>query len=662
MKIGIFTDTYTPDINGVVTSVVALENELRKNGHEVYIICPHKGFLKAKREGNVFRIPGIELKQLYGYILSKPYDNEVKKEIEKLNLDVIHVQQEFSVGIFGRLLGRSLGIPVVYTYHTMYEDYTNYINIFNLDSLEAISKKIFEQFSSFMCESVQCIIAPSKKTKDKLIEYRIKRPIYVIPTGLDLHKFKYENVNKEMVESLRSKLGLYEDEKVIIYVGRLAPEKSMDIVVEGFKHVKNEKVKLIIVGAGPSLDTLKKLAADLEISHKVIFTGKVPAEEVPAYYQLGDAFVSASLSETQGLTFIEALAASLPIFARPDDVLDELVYDQKTGFYFNSGEEFAAKVDEFVQMDQNEYEKMRSNCLDVVQKYDVHKFGRDVLSVYNEAIENYQECFKINQIRSSDNCMRLYLENKKNNIEDTLLVTLDDYMLYELKKDGLLEFVTYESLKEKEKLIKAYRMCLRKLRAKDRTRKEMYDLLINQDEVLDIKYINDIIDELENKGYINDDSYTMIACDKLDNSLFGKRKIIQKLEEKGIPREKTIKYLSVSDDDHEKEKCMKKALKYHDTIKNKSVKEKQMLIKQKLKNDGFSFEIIDEAIDNLNFEDDIMKEAVVLDATIDKIMKSYSKKYSGKDLENRIIKYGLRKGFMYDDIKHALEMRGINEA
>ena len=162
MRIGIFTDTYTPDINGVVSSVVTLQKGLEAAGHEVYIVTGQKNSLHAHREGNVIRMPGLELKKLYGYTLSTPYHFEVKKEVEDLHLDVIHVQQEFSVGIFGRILGHSLHIPVVYTYHTMYEDYTHYVNFFDLESVEKISKKAVHSLSRYLCNSVSGIIAPSE--------------------------------------------------------------------------------------------------------------------------------------------------------------------------------------------------------------------------------------------------------------------------------------------------------------------------------------------------------------------------------------------------------------------------------------------------------------------------------------------------------------------
>ena len=146
MRIGLFSDTYTPDINGVVSSIVTLQKELEKRGHEVFVITNHKALLSTQREGNVLRLPGLELKWLYGYKLTTPYHFSAKDEIRKMNLDVIHVHTEFGVGMFARIVAKYLNIPVVSTYHTMYEDYTHYINRFAIDEVDVLSKKFVTAF------------------------------------------------------------------------------------------------------------------------------------------------------------------------------------------------------------------------------------------------------------------------------------------------------------------------------------------------------------------------------------------------------------------------------------------------------------------------------------------------------------------------------------
>jgi 1,2-diacylglycerol 3-alpha-glucosyltransferase len=180
------------------------------------------------------------------------------------------------------------------------------------------------------------------------------------------------------------------------------------------------------------------------------------------------------------------------------------------------------------------------------------------------------------------------------------------------------------------------------------------------EEPLDIKTINEIIDMLEEKGYINDDAYTIVQLEKLDHSLYGKKKMIRQLVSKGIPYETIEGHMGQYDESHEYTKAFKLALKYQDTIKNKSLKEKKEVIKNKLITNGYSLSQASEVVDEMNFEDDILRESVSLQKAIDKAYRNYSRKYEGKALRERVLQYVLRKGFMYDDIIHALEMRDLS--
>lgn len=660
MKIGIFTDTYTPDINGVVSSVVTLQKGLEAAGHEVYIITGQKNSLHATREGNVLRMPGLELKRLYGYTLSTPYHSTVKAEVEKLHLDIIHVQQEFTVGMFGRMLAHSLHIPIVYTYHTMYEDYTHYVNIFDLSGVEKASKMAIYSLSRHLCNTVSGIIAPSEKTKEKLIGYGVTRPIYVIPTGLNLDQFKKENVSIEQQQEVKERYHISEETKLITYLGRIANEKSIDFIVEGAAYIKNENCKIMIVGGGPSLEDLKKQAHRLGLDERIIFTGAVVREEVPVYYQISDAFVSASTSETQGMTFIEALASGLCIFARKDEVLDHLVIENETGFYFETPEQFGEKVDAYLAMEESVHQKMSLAAIEKAQGYDMHTFAHNVVSVYEKAIEEYYDCYLIRSIKACNDYVKLYLDAMNTDHETILMISLDDYILYQIKKGDVMESYLFTVLKDRERVLQAYQMCIKKLRAKDRTRKEMYDFLINQDKVeLSIREINDLIAELENKGYINNEAYMITEIQKMDSNLFGKKKILRKLIEKGIPYEDVERNLSSLEEDEERVKAEKLASKYLMTIKNKSVTRKKSMMVEKLHNDGFSYELAKEVVNSLNYEDDLLREGMLLDKAVEKAIKNYTKKYSGIELRNHIISYALNKGFLYDDIIQVLEERKI---
>lgn len=655
MRIGLFSDTYLPDINGVVSSIVTLQKELEKNGHEVFIIANHKGLLHSKREGNVLRLPGLELKWLYGYILSTPYHFSAKEEIRAMNLDVIHVHTEFGVGLFARIVAKDLSIPVVSTYHTMYEDYTHYINKFDIDEVDKITRKMASSFSRLIVDSCEAVIAPSEKTKETLLKYGVSTPIHIIPTGLDLNKFNAKNVDLALVAQIRNDYGIHAEDKVMLYVGRIAQEKSIDLVIRGFKRVAESasNYKLMIVGGGPDLDNLKSLSVSLGIDEQVIFTGKQPPEMIPAFYVAMTSFVSASTTETQGMTFIEALSSGLPIFARHDEVLEDLIDEGKSGYFFADEDDFADKVLAFFAMNEEDVKIMREYATSKVGCYDCHSFYLAVMRVYEDAISAYHLTYEVKKIKTTDDCVLVTLEDNQEE-EIKVLVSVDDYFAFEIKKDGLVHSSTLIELQMREKLLKAWRLCIRKISMKDRTRKEMYDILV-QDNTLDIKQINDMIEKLEEKGYINDTLYMVNEIEKMQFTLDGRKKILRNLVHKGLPYETVSSALETLNDATERSKAIKYAEKLQNTIKGKSIKMKKQLMKQKLIVQGYDGYLADEIIEAMNYEADMDEQEQLLAKTIQKAVKTYSKKYEGRDLRNAVLRTLIRKGFNSEDVLIAIE-------
>lgn len=392
MRIGLFSDTYSPDINGVVSSIVTLQHALEGLGHDVFVVTNQPKLFQQTYEDRVLRLPGIELKSMYGYTMSSPVHIKAMKTIREMNLDVIHVHTEFGIGLYARMVAKKLHIPLVSTYHTTYEDYTHYINPLHIKTVEKVARKGVSKISKLYGKSCQAMISPSEKTKEMLQGYGIQTDIYVIPTGLNLRRFDKSNTGPDTIKELRSKYGISEQTFVILYVGRLAKEKSIDFVIEGFSKLDLSKhdIKLMIVGGGPDENSLAELAKSLNIADKVVFTGKIPSAEVPAYYHAADAFVSASLTETQGMTFIEALAAECPLFARPDDVLTDLVLEDKTGYYFTTPEGFAEKILHHLEKPAKARKAMAVAAKDQVRIYDDRQFGQAVADVYTKTIGKVQ--------------------------------------------------------------------------------------------------------------------------------------------------------------------------------------------------------------------------------------------------------------------------------
>lgn len=387
MRIAIFSDTYAPDINGVATSTKILKEELVKHGHEVVVVTtmlPDGSDYKDDVNDNILRVHGLEIQALYGYRACKMYSFRVMRALKKMNIDVIHIQTEFGIGIFGRIVGDALKIPVVYTYHTMWADYSHYINPLNSNSIDGLIKKAVARITRFYADKSAELIVPSQKTKDALELYGLNKDAHIIPTGLELDKFDPKNKNEELVNSIKKEYGI-NDEFVITFLGRIAKEKSIDILIDAMKEIvkKNKNVKCLIVGGGPQLEELKELVSSYGISEYVIFTGAKTSEEVPSYYHISDVFVSASITETQGLTYIEAMASGIPAVARYDKNLENIIIDGVNGYFFNKTEEL---IDILLNLMNFDCSKMKEQAELSMMKYSSENFYKQVIHVYNKAI------------------------------------------------------------------------------------------------------------------------------------------------------------------------------------------------------------------------------------------------------------------------------------
>ncbi len=386
MRVGIFTDTYPPYINGVSTSIKMLETALKRKGHQVYIVTvnPEGMGYKYEDNGRIIRIPGIPT-GIYDYRLTGIYPVRILKTIKKWNLDVIHSHTEFGVGTFARLVAKQYNIPLVHTYHTMYEDYVHYITHGYFDKS---SKKLAEYFTKFYCDKTATeLIVPSKKTYDLFKnKYKVNRNVHIVPTGIDVERFYLEKLDKNKLKQLKNKLGIKENEIVINYVGRLAKEKSVETLIETQANlIKQFKVKLLIVGSGPDLDHFKQMTKKLKIEKQVIFTGAVPWEEVPYYYGISDIFATASVTETQGLTVIEAMAAGLPVVCADDEAFRDVVVDDLNGRLFKTKRQYKKCMEEILS-NQEMLKSMKKQARITAESHSLKYYAEKILDVYNCAI------------------------------------------------------------------------------------------------------------------------------------------------------------------------------------------------------------------------------------------------------------------------------------
>lgn len=385
MRIGLFTDTYPPFINGVSTSVLMLKQGLEKLGHEVYVVTVNDESFSYKEEDGVLKIPSFPI-GLMNFRQSGIYPIKALKIIKKWKLDIIHSHTEFSIGTFARLISKQLNIPLVHTYHTMYEEYIYYITKGYFNSA---SKKLVEYLTLFLCDkTIDELIVPTEKTKELFKDkYKVKRDVYVIPSGIDTTRFYKENIDKNEIINLKKDLGLKKTDFIVLYVGRIAKEKSIDFLINNFNSVLKRipKAKMIIVGDGPDIKDLIDLTRKKGLENKIIFTGKAPWTDVPKYYSLCDVFVTASKTETQGLTVMEAMGASKPVVAIRDESFELMITDKKDGLFFDDEKSYVDMIYE-VYKNKKLRDEISFNARLTADKYSPYNYAKNVLKVYEKVI------------------------------------------------------------------------------------------------------------------------------------------------------------------------------------------------------------------------------------------------------------------------------------
>ena len=338
MKILITSDMFAPTVNGVVTSTLNLIKGLEKDGHEIRILTLSNSVFE-KKENNVYYMPSIPLGVIYpeARILLPTAPSELIDEIVEWKPDIIHSQCEFSSFIYARMIARKTGTPIVHTYHTVYENYAHYVGLG-----KKIGKKAARQFTNSVSKHVTTMIVPSGKMYRMLTDYKISSPLTVIPTGINTEK--YLNVDASKRETLREEYGIKKDEFLLIYVGRLAKEKNLEEILDFLADSRLNNLRLMIVGGGPHKEALERKCKENGIDNRVIFTGMVSPEKIEEYYTIGDVFVSASQSETQGLTYMEAMVSGLPLLCHEDECLADVVQNGKNGFVYTDKNDFVEKL------------------------------------------------------------------------------------------------------------------------------------------------------------------------------------------------------------------------------------------------------------------------------------------------------------------------------
>ena len=385
MNIGIFTDSYFPQLSGVATSIKTLKDALEKQGHNVFIFTttdPH--IKKGVVEANIFRFSSVPFISFTDRRVAFRGFFEATKVAREVKLDIVHTQTEFALGLIGKYVAHQLKIPAIHTYHTMYEDYLHYV--LNGHLLRPYHVK---QFTNVYLKNMDGVIAPSKRVEALLKRYRVRLPMRVIPTGVDVN-----SLNKAANIDMRQELGIPADAPVLLTLSRVAEEKKIDRILNAMPEIIDEfpETRLVIAGDGPNMEILQEQVERLTLEDNVIFTGDVPHDDVGSYYKMADLFVSASDTETQGLTYIEALASGTKCVVYDTDYTEHVFDDDEFGKVFNGPGEMLSEILFYLRKGRKPIptEKLAAKMDQISAK----KFASSVYQFYQDVISDYQKDHK----------------------------------------------------------------------------------------------------------------------------------------------------------------------------------------------------------------------------------------------------------------------------
>lgn len=377
MRVALFTNNYLPFRGGVTISVETLRRGLEGHGHEAWVFAPR--FPGALPDGpRVVRYPSIPAATYPEFSLAVPWSPAIAARVRTLGIDVFHAHHPFLLGPLARRFARRLGKPIVFTYHTRYEKYAHYVPA-RRHLVEAAALRLSARFAA----RTDLVIAPSSPIRDELAARGVRTPVAVVPTGVDLGRFSPGDR-----DAARQALGLAPDGPLLLYVGRLDREKSVERVLRAFDRVASTvpAARLALVGQGTQAGELARVAAGLAAASRVRFLGVRDHEALPDCYRAADAFVFASETETQGLVLAEAAACGLPAVAVAAPGCDEVVRDGETGLLTKSDVVALADAAIGLILDEPRRRRMAAAARIMAEReFDVRRQVARTLEAYAEA-------------------------------------------------------------------------------------------------------------------------------------------------------------------------------------------------------------------------------------------------------------------------------------
>ncbi|MCK5559106.1 MAG: glycosyltransferase [Thermoplasmata archaeon] len=379
MRTGMFTDSYYPTVDGVVTTINQYKARLNKRGHEVYVFAPGDNELvRTQPDPNVTYVKSVKFFAYGEYRMAFPLAH-LNKKVQELGIDVIHSQGAGFVGVKAVWAAYKLKYPLIYSFHTMVTNVMHYVS--SIKSIQKVTERLVYEYLRWYFHRCEVVTVPSKTTGQELKEKwpnDVKR-FFILSNGIDLNRFNPKVDGTE----IRNKWGL-EDNKIILHLGRIAPEKNLDTFIKAAPLVKSKypDCKFIIVGIGPAKEYYENMVKNLKLSNEFIFTGFVPDELIPKYYACADAFTTSSTFETQGIVILEAMASGLPVSGANYRAIPELVKDGENGYLFDAFDpkDCAKAIIKTLEADN----QLRQNAFATVEKHSIEKVIDELVELYEE--------------------------------------------------------------------------------------------------------------------------------------------------------------------------------------------------------------------------------------------------------------------------------------
>lgn len=383
MHIAHFTNAYYPVISGVVRSVSAFRRALTRLGHNVFVFAQDvNGYVDD--EPFVFRYPAVKLPLAGDFPAVIPISPYINQLLPSLKLDVIHAHHPILLGQAAAHISEDMGLPFVFTFHTQYREYSHYFPLPQETVQEFLKGAIDNWLMDFM-KKCQHVVVPTESMRQILVSsYGLLDRVTVIPTGIELEP--YRRADGEIIRAERG----WNEDRVMISVGRLAAEKNWKTLLKAGEIVLGEhpNLRIVLIGDGPERDHLEEYVDELGIRERVEFIGKVPFDEVPGYLKAADFFGFSSLSETQGLVSLEALAAGLPVVAINATGTRDVVEDGVVGLLTENSSDALAEAIHRLLSDDHMMARFRRAAVDKAAEFDIIYQADKLVQVYQHAIED----------------------------------------------------------------------------------------------------------------------------------------------------------------------------------------------------------------------------------------------------------------------------------